>query len=178
IVGNIYKGRVVRVLPGMQAAFVDIGLDKAAFLYVADIVCDPSFPGFSEEIEFQAGAAEGDPLEIVEDVPQPLEDAVLAGAQGDIPSTEKGAAADASSVPAAASEPAEGRPAIDEGAAPSEAADRAVSPISEPNPSAESRGVATAAANRDTPHAPAEAAAGVQTEEVVDLPAEALQEDE
>src|SRR5919206_939114 len=38
IVGNIYKGRVVRVLPGMQAAFVDIGLDKAAFLYVGDIV--------------------------------------------------------------------------------------------------------------------------------------------
>src|SRR5262245_37141789 len=37
IVGNIYKGRVVRVLPGMQAAFVDIGIDKAAFLYVADV---------------------------------------------------------------------------------------------------------------------------------------------
>lgn len=37
IVGNIYKGRVTRVLPGMQAAFVDIGLDKAAFLYVDDI---------------------------------------------------------------------------------------------------------------------------------------------
>jgi len=37
IAGNIYKGRVVRVLPGMQAAFVDIGLDKAAFLYVSDV---------------------------------------------------------------------------------------------------------------------------------------------
>ena len=37
IAGNIYKGRVVRVLPGMQAAFVDINLDKAAFLYVSDI---------------------------------------------------------------------------------------------------------------------------------------------
>src|SRR4030043_2306045 len=37
ISGNIYKGRVVRVLPGMQAAFVDIGLDKAAFLYVTDV---------------------------------------------------------------------------------------------------------------------------------------------
>ncbi len=37
ISGNIYKGRVVRVLPGMQAAFVDIGLDKAAFLYVSDV---------------------------------------------------------------------------------------------------------------------------------------------
>jgi len=38
IVGNIYKGRVIRVLPGMQAAFVDIGLEKAAFLYVADVL--------------------------------------------------------------------------------------------------------------------------------------------
>ncbi|MED5370551.1 MAG: Rne/Rng family ribonuclease [Myxococcota bacterium] len=36
-VGNTYKGRVVRVLPGMQAAFVDIGLERAAFLYVGDI---------------------------------------------------------------------------------------------------------------------------------------------
>ena len=38
IVGNIYKGRVSRVLPGMQAAFVDIGLDKAAF-YMPPISC-------------------------------------------------------------------------------------------------------------------------------------------
>ncbi|MCD1124900.1 ribonuclease G [Jinshanibacter sp. LJY008] len=38
IVGNIYKGRVSRVLPGMQAAFIDIGLDKAAFLHASDIM--------------------------------------------------------------------------------------------------------------------------------------------
>ena len=37
IVGNIYKGRVNRVLPGMEAAFVDIGLEKAGFLHVSDI---------------------------------------------------------------------------------------------------------------------------------------------
>ncbi len=37
IVGNIYLGRVVRVLPGMQSAFVDIGLERTAFLHVADI---------------------------------------------------------------------------------------------------------------------------------------------
>lgn len=36
-IGNIYNGRVVRVLPGIQAAFVDIGLERTAFLYVADI---------------------------------------------------------------------------------------------------------------------------------------------
>lgn len=38
--GNVYKGRVQRVLPGMQAAFVDIGLSQAAFLYVNDILPD------------------------------------------------------------------------------------------------------------------------------------------
>jgi ribonuclease G len=37
LVGNIYKGKVVKILPGMQSAFVDIGLEKAAFLYVTDI---------------------------------------------------------------------------------------------------------------------------------------------
>ncbi len=36
VVGGIYKGRVTRVLPGMQAAFVDIGLERAGFLYVSD----------------------------------------------------------------------------------------------------------------------------------------------
>lgn len=38
LVGNIYKGKVVRVLPGMQAAFIDIGLERAAFLHESDIV--------------------------------------------------------------------------------------------------------------------------------------------
>lgn len=37
IVGNIYMGKVIRVLPGMQAAFVDIGLPKAAFLHISDV---------------------------------------------------------------------------------------------------------------------------------------------
>ena len=37
LVGNIYMGRVARVLPGMQSAFVEIGLERAAFLHVADI---------------------------------------------------------------------------------------------------------------------------------------------
>jgi ribonuclease G len=38
LVGNIYKGKVCRVLPGMQAAFVDIGLERAAFLHASDIM--------------------------------------------------------------------------------------------------------------------------------------------
>ena len=37
LVGNIYKGRVIRVLPGMQSAFIDIGLERSGFLHVADI---------------------------------------------------------------------------------------------------------------------------------------------
>ena len=46
IVGNIYKGKVVRVLPGMQAAFVDIGLEKNGFLHASDIARnDPAFAG-------------------------------------------------------------------------------------------------------------------------------------
>jgi ribonuclease G len=40
LVGNIYKGRVTRVLPGMQAAFVDVGLERDAFLYVSDVASD------------------------------------------------------------------------------------------------------------------------------------------
>ncbi|MBC8460504.1 MAG: Rne/Rng family ribonuclease [Deltaproteobacteria bacterium] len=40
LVGNIYLGRVLRVLPGMQAAFVDIGIGKLAFLYVTDVYND------------------------------------------------------------------------------------------------------------------------------------------
>ncbi|MDD5017575.1 MAG: ribonuclease G, partial [Eubacteriales bacterium] len=42
LVGNIYKGRVANVLPGMQAAFVDIGQDRNAFLYAGDILADTS----------------------------------------------------------------------------------------------------------------------------------------
>ncbi len=39
-VGNIYKGRVAKVLPGMQAAFIDIGLEKAAFMHVSDLTME------------------------------------------------------------------------------------------------------------------------------------------
>jgi ribonuclease G len=40
MVGNIYKGKVVRIVPGMDAAFVDVGLERSAFLYVGDIILD------------------------------------------------------------------------------------------------------------------------------------------
>src|SRR4051794_32082175 len=53
IVGNIYKGKVVRVLPGMQAAFVDLGLPKAGFLHASDF-----FPGVDALPTVDADAVE------------------------------------------------------------------------------------------------------------------------
>jgi ribonuclease G len=44
LVGNVYAGRVARVLPGMQSAFIDIGLERAAFLHVADVHVNGSTP--------------------------------------------------------------------------------------------------------------------------------------
>ena len=41
VAGNIYKGKVARVLPGMQAAFVDIGMEKAGFLHASDFFSGP-----------------------------------------------------------------------------------------------------------------------------------------
>src|SRR4051812_45940576 len=38
VVGNVYKGRVSKVLPGMQSSFIDIGLERDGFLYVADVL--------------------------------------------------------------------------------------------------------------------------------------------
>ena len=55
-VGNIYKGRVAKVLPGMQAAFIDLGLDKSAFMHASD-VCTDAGPGdtlFDSEDDDQA----------------------------------------------------------------------------------------------------------------------------
>src|SRR5215471_16465014 len=63
IAGNIYKGKVVRVLPGMQAAFVDVGLEKAAFLHVSDLAAPEELPepdGPEEVAEDAEVAIEGD----------------------------------------------------------------------------------------------------------------------
>jgi ribonuclease G len=65
IAGNIYKGRVARVLPGMQAAFVDIGLEKAAFLHASDLAGDDRVPpalaqdGEEESLEQTEGPPRG-----------------------------------------------------------------------------------------------------------------------
>lgn len=54
LVGNIYKGKISRVLPGMQAAFVDIGLEKAAFLHASDIVPHTECVDRDERAQFRA----------------------------------------------------------------------------------------------------------------------------
>ena len=65
IAGNIYKGKVSRVLPGMQAAFVDIGMEKAAFLHASDFSSVPEdvqlidSPG--EDVEVEAPPEAGPP---------------------------------------------------------------------------------------------------------------------
>src|SRR5579884_2713874 len=64
LVGNIYKGKVVRVLPGMQAAFVDIGLEKAAFLHVSDLGAPGALP---PEVAAEAG---GEPSELLDAIPR------------------------------------------------------------------------------------------------------------
>ncbi|HPM41511.1 MAG TPA: Rne/Rng family ribonuclease [bacterium] len=58
VVGNIYKGRVVRVMPGMQAAFIDIGLERTAFLHASDVVRD--LTRFEEEGEEKRDIDEDD----------------------------------------------------------------------------------------------------------------------
>ena len=56
LVGNVYSGRVARVLPGMQSAFIDIGLERAAFLHVADLHVDGA-PGQARGHHAEAGTA-------------------------------------------------------------------------------------------------------------------------
>src|SRR6187399_326039 len=65
VVGNIYKGRVSKVLPGMQSAFVDLGLERDAFLYVTDVISptaesleDDDEPGVAEPPESAGGMHE------------------------------------------------------------------------------------------------------------------------
>ncbi len=58
IVGNVYKGRVTKVLPGMQAAFVDIGVEKAAFLHASEATA--SLEDFSHWMDEENGGREGE----------------------------------------------------------------------------------------------------------------------
>jgi len=82
VVGNVYMGRVVRVLPGMQAAFVEIGLERAAFLYAGDI-----YPQFVEDGGVEDKDADDPEMTVAESAPSskprtghpPIQDLVREG---------------------------------------------------------------------------------------------------
>jgi Rne/Rng family ribonuclease len=59
VVGNVYKGRVSKVLPGMQSSFVDIGLERDAFLYVSEVVNTEDFDRLGDDDEAD-GTDDGD----------------------------------------------------------------------------------------------------------------------
>ena len=73
LVGNIYKGRVMRVLPGLQASFVNVGLERSAFLHAADIVrgLEEESAGQDRRVDIDALVSEGDEL-LVQVLKDPL----------------------------------------------------------------------------------------------------------
>src|ERR1051325_4714589 len=82
-VGNIVLGRVTRVLPGMQAAFIDVGLERAAFLHVEDLIRPDDFEAYlsghhrhGEEREARrASARRPEADEVAEEEPQEISEA-------------------------------------------------------------------------------------------------------
>ena len=66
LVGNVYLGKVARVLPGMQSAFIDIGLERAAFLHVADVMTPQGLPRHAGTTDASTGARTGAPLVPIE----------------------------------------------------------------------------------------------------------------
>jgi ribonuclease G len=99
VVGNIYKGRVSKVLPGMQSSFVDVGLERDAFLYVSEVVNTiEEFERLESGDEDDADAEPGD---------EPVAAIALAATEVDAAAP---AAADGLAIPDAAEPPADGTP--------------------------------------------------------------------
>lgn len=104
VVGNVYKGRVMRVLPGMQSAFVDIGLERDAFLYVSDffdeeeeiekVVLEKGKKGSHEDAKREANERidrsrieREKQMESAQELSEPLAESI--GTSGDEPAAEK-----------------------------------------------------------------------------------------
>src|SRR5215211_4063231 len=68
VVGNVYKGRVSKVLPGMQSSFVDIGLERDAFLYVSEVVTPAEFDRLEGGDDDEGASAPPVPAEVPEPV--------------------------------------------------------------------------------------------------------------
>jgi ribonuclease G len=86
VVGNIYKGRVSKVLPGMQSSFIDIGLERDAFLYVTEVVntveeFERLESGDDEEEELTAPLVPPEPLEAGDSAAPAIEDPAAPAAQ-------------------------------------------------------------------------------------------------
>ncbi len=81
LVGTIHRGIITRVLPGMQAAFVDIGLDKAAFLYVGDIMTDESKGFFNGDDDDDEQQQESDNFRPTREIKTPIQDLIKEGQQ-------------------------------------------------------------------------------------------------
>ncbi len=82
-VGTIHRGVVTRVLPGMQAAFVDIGLEKAAFLYVGDIISEDGKDFFADDEESEHNSADENREETrpSREIKTPIQDLIREGQQ-------------------------------------------------------------------------------------------------
>jgi ribonuclease G len=93
VVGNVYKGRVNKILPGMQSSFIDIGLERDAFLYVSEVV------NTVEEFERLAGDEEDEPV-VALGTP-PAEAAAAADATEALGQVEAVAVADLAELPVA-----------------------------------------------------------------------------
>ncbi len=78
LVGSIHRGKVIRVLPGMQAAFVDIGLEKAAFLYVGDIRDDLD-EGYGDSENDRSLIDEDEHSELAQTPKTPIQDLLKEG---------------------------------------------------------------------------------------------------
>jgi ribonuclease G len=102
VVGNIYKGRVSKVLPGMQSSFVDIGLERDAFLYVTEVV-----PAVEELDRLESGDDEDDAVAQAAPLPAAVE-AVAAEGEEPVP-VPAGGPADAPDGSGGAAQPAQAR---------------------------------------------------------------------
>ncbi len=81
LVGNVYKGRVLKILPGMQSSFIDIGLEKAAFLYVSDIMPNDEdyYAPFIESKSDEVPNVENPPIATEAPKPLPIEELIQEG---------------------------------------------------------------------------------------------------
>ena len=95
VVGNIYKGRVSKVLPGMQSSFIDIGLERDAFLYVSEVVntveeFDRLESGEDEDEDDDDGAVDSSPALAVAGASEAVESEALPAADAPGPTAQNG----------------------------------------------------------------------------------------